>query len=216
MLGTIGAVGAIAAGLTLAVVRSSPDAFDRYLGGLPPVAGVLGVSALAFPVLRHLDSRGWALTDWSRTAWTFVAAGAILFGLVAIIADVALRFPEDLNLPTPEALAFYPVIAWAVEIVLHALPVALLISLLGSPESVSEGRFWVIAISVALIEAVLQAVFATSAATAAFSAIHLLAIGVFQVYLFRRFGFVPMVGWRLAYYSIWHVVWGAARLPLLF
>ena len=31
-----------------------------------------------------------------------------------------------------------------------------------------------------------------------------------------RFGFVWMLGFRLADYSLWHVAWGVARLELLF
>jgi hypothetical protein len=34
--------------------------------------------------------------------------------------------------------------------------------------------------------------------------------------LLRRFGYVPMVAFRLFYYLAWHVLWGQARLGLLF
>jgi hypothetical protein len=67
-----------------------------------------------------------------------------------------------------------------------------------------------------LIEAVLQAVYATSIGTAAFSAVHLTILGLVQLWVFWRFGFAWMLGFRLAYYALWHVVWGAARLEVLF
>lgn len=35
----------------------------------------------------------------------------------------------------------------------------------------------------------------------------LLAIGVYEFLVFRRFGYIPMSWFRLAYYSVWHVIW---------
>ena len=49
-----------------------------------------------------------------------------------------------------------------------------------------------------------------------FSALHLVVFGVAQVWVFWRFGFVWMLGFRLFHYALWHVAWGVARLPLLF
>ena len=49
-----------------------------------------------------------------------------------------------------------------------------------------------------------------------FSGLQLLAFGLVQLYVFRRFGFIPMFVFRLAYYARWHVGWGALRLRLLF
>ena len=78
------------------------------------------------------------------------------------------------------------------------------------------GAFWRIAVPVALVEAALQAGYATSIGTSLFSSVHLVVFGVAQVWVFWRFGFVWMLGFRLAYYALWHIVWGAARLELLF
>ncbi|MDH4119790.1 MAG: hypothetical protein OEW30_20595, partial [Acidimicrobiia bacterium] len=99
--------------------------------------------------------------------------------------------------------------------VLHAIPIAILVAIFGAPTQLNA-KFWRIAITVALIEAVLQAVCATSIGTSAFSAIHLMIFGVAQVWMFWRFGFSSMLGFWLAYYCLWHVVWGVARLELLF
>ncbi len=114
-----------------------------------------------------------------------------------------------------DALRFYPAIAVVVEVALHAVPIAVLVMLLGMPTGL-DATFWRIAIPAALLEAVLQAGFATSLGTAVFSAVHLVVFGVAQVWVFWRFGFVWMLGFRLAYYALWHVAWGVARLQLLF
>ena len=214
--GVVAVIGLSASALTLAVQRSDPAAFDRIFGGLPPAGVVIGVSVLAYPLLRYLGDRGWGLCESGGPVWWTVLVGAVLLSSVAIVADLALRFPEDMNVASPRALAFYPAVAWVVEVVLHTLPLVLLVAAFGSPDSVGETRFWLMAATIASIEAVIQALFATTAGTAVFSALHLLAVGVFQVYLFRRFGFLPMLGFRLAYYAIWHLAWGAVRIPLLF
>lgn len=212
----IGAVAVLAVALAWVAVRADPGAFRPYFGALPPVLVVAGVAILAVPVLGFLDERGWDLWSDARWGWLLVGAGALVLVVVAIVADLVLRYPEDMNVASPAALTFYPVIALVVEVVLHALPLAVLVALFGSPDSAAEARFWVFAAAIALIEAGLQAAFAESMGTAVFSGVHLAVIGVFQVFLFRRFGFVPMLGFRLVYYAGWHLVWGAVRLRLLF
>ena len=102
-----------------------------------------------------------------------------------------------------------------VEMAMHAVPIALLVLILGIPTGI-DATFWRIAIPVALIEAVVQALYATSIRTAVFSAVHLMVFGVAQVWMFWRYGFAWMLGVRLVYYTLWHVAWGAARLKRRF
>jgi hypothetical protein len=47
-------------------------------------------------------------------------------------------------------------------------------------------------------------------------AFHILAINLAGLFLFRRFGFLPMYALRLFYYLIWHILWGYLRLSVLF
>jgi hypothetical protein len=208
-------IGFIAAALAIVAGWSESGAFDRYFGPVPPWMAVAGVSLLALPVLRYLSDRGWELWGGDRSEWLLIVAAALVLAAIAIGADLLLRFPEDVNVPSPASLAFYPTIAWVVEIVFHAVPLMALIAVFGSPDSTTEIRFWAIAAAVAAIEAGLQVAFATTPATAVFSGVHLLVIGLLQVFLFRRIGFFPMLGFRLAYYAVWHIAWGSARLQLL-
>jgi hypothetical protein len=115
----------------------------------------------------------------------------------------------------PDALRFYPAIAVFVEIALHVVPIAVLVAILGMPTDF-DATFWRIAVPVALVEAVVQAVYATSIGTSLFNAVHLMVFGVIEVWIFWRFGFTRMLGFRLVYYLLWHVAWGVARLELLF
>ena len=41
-------------------------------------------------------------------------------------------------------------------------------------------------------------------------------IGLVQLTLLRRYGYLPMLWFRVCYYLLWHVLWGEARLQLLF
>jgi hypothetical protein len=50
----------------------------------------------------------------------------------------------------------------------------------------------------------------------AFVAVHVLAINAVALWLFRRYDFVTMLGFRLLYYLPWHVVRGTAREELLY
>ena len=50
----------------------------------------------------------------------------------------------------------------------------------------------------------------------AYDWLHVGAINVCQLYLFRRFGFVSMWTFRVVYYVIWHIMWGHVRLGVLF
>jgi hypothetical protein len=45
---------------------------------------------------------------------------------------------------------------------------------------------------------------------------HVYVLGVVHLILLRRYGYLPMLWFRVCYYLLWHVLWGAARLPLLF
>jgi hypothetical protein len=199
-------------------VRVDRSVFEDYFGSADPIAVVTGaalagVVALAF--LQGASSFAVAGPGGASDAISVIARTVPLLVLVAIGADLILRFDEDTNVALPDALRFYPAIAVFVELMLHAVPIAALVAILGAPTGL-DATFWRIAVPIAVIEAVLQTVYAASVGTAVFSALHLTVFGVVQVWMFWRFGFVWMLGFRLAYYALWHVLWGAARLELLF
>lgn len=208
----------LAVALTAWQVQVDRSVFERYFGAMHPVGVMTGVALVGIVAIVYLERT----SDFSvlgpgpwQDAVSIIAWSVPLLAMAAIGADILFRFAADMNVAMPDALRFYPAIAVFVEIALHAVPVAVLVALLGMPTGL-DATFWRIAVPVALIEAVLQAVFATSIATSAFDAVHLTVFGVAQVWMFWRFGFVWMLGFRLTYYSLWHVAWGAARLELLF
>ena len=209
-------VGAVA--LTAWQTDVDRSVFERFFGAVNPT-GVMIVAALvggiAMASLQGNSDFAMIGPGASRDAVSITAWAVPVLAAAAIGADLVLRFPEDTNVAVPDALRFYPAIAVFVESTLHLVPIAVLVALLGAPTGL-DVTFWRIAIPVALVEAVLQAAYATSIGTSIFSAVHLTVFGVVQVWMFWRFGFAWMLGFRLAYYALWHVVWGAVRLELLF
>ncbi|MGA7756541.1 MAG: hypothetical protein WCA90_19345 [Ilumatobacteraceae bacterium] len=208
----------VAVTLTAWQVRVDRSVFERFFGAADPVAVMAGVAVVGTFAMAYLQG----ISDFavlgpgtSREAVSIIAWAVPLLAVAAIGADLVFRYAEDTNVALPDALRFYPAIAVFVESALHIVPIAVLVTFLGMPSGL-DATFWRIAIPAALIEAVLQAVYAPSIGTSVFSAIHLVVFGVAQVWMFWRFGFMWMLGFRLVYYALWHLAWGAARLELLF
>lgn len=198
---------------------SGSTAFERFLGPLPPVLTVAGAGFVGLGALARLEACGyWRRAGRARTVRGLVVAtaAAVPFAALAIGADRLAGFPRDTNVAWPDAWLFYPSVAVVVESLLHLAPLAALAWLSGYR---SAGRRFdrptvVLALAVAAVEPVVQLALRT--ALPGFTFLHVYAIGVVQLLLLRRYGYVPMLWFRLSYYLLWHLLWGAARLPLLF
>lgn len=211
-------ISVVAVALTAWQVHVDRSVFQRVFGSMNPIGVMTGAAIAGFLAMAYLEQTSdlavFGPGRWSDAVST-IAWSVPLLAAVAVGADIVLRYAEDTNVAMPDAVRFYPAIAVFVEIALHTVPIAVLVAVLGMPSGF-DVTFWRIAVPVALIEAVLQAVYAESIGTSVFSALHLMVFGVAQVWMFWRFGFVWMLGFRLVYYALWHVAWGAARLELLF
>lgn len=206
----LGAVAIEAAGLS---------GFERFLGPVrgPVVAATAGVAGLG--ALAFLERRGfWRCGSTASTVRGICVAGAatVPFAAVAIGVDIVIGFPSDTNVAWPEAWLLYPAIAALAEAAFHLLPLSGLVWLTGSrfDDLRFNRRAWVLVLAVAAVEPVAQAILRS--ALLPFVVPHVFLFGVAQLLLLRRFGYVPMVALRLFYYLVWHVLWGEARLGLLF
>lgn len=215
-----------AAGATAILSLSEINFFRPYFGNLNPLPTVALVTVLGLVPLRYLRSRGWFeiyAAAKSRAGVPVSAAIATLFAMEAVFTDVMIiRFPRDINVPLPSSLLFYPVIGYVVEVCFHALPLALLLSVLSlfftKPNT---NRFvWPCMLLAALTEPVLQIRLSSSGALLswanAYVALHVFAINLVQLYIFRRYDFVSMYSFLLVYYLYWHILWGTLRLQWLF
>jgi hypothetical protein len=215
-------LGVVFAGSALGIAH--PENFDRYFGPLPAPLVLVVVGALAFVGLRIVEPRtGFAVWRGERAqSLCYAALTTLPFAVVVILADCFVsRFPRDLNVPWPQSLLFYPVIGFVVEVLFHALPIALAVGasrLVTAPKNMSLlwGGIVVAALAEPLLQVSIELSRAPFSARAAFVGVQVLAFNLLELHLFRRFGFIPMYAARLAYYLAWHVAWGELRLKLLF
>jgi hypothetical protein len=212
-------------GLTALLQASNPLLFPRFIGSIPPVFAFLLVAALAIGLLSWLLSRGWfAICRPGRARWLWRPWGlAVCLASIAIVLDLKVGFPADLNVAFPTSLLFYPAIGFLVEVLFHVLPLtAMLIGLTTIAPGIEHQKATTIGVLVvAVLEPIYQtALMVTSPHYPAWAVIvvglNLWAFNLLQLFTFRRYDFMAMYSLRLVYYLAWHVVWGYIRLRLLF
>jgi hypothetical protein len=203
------ALAAFTVSLAAPVLPRAP--FAAYFGPLPAPVAMALVAGAGLAAAARLERAGWTRAGWTpRPLMLRLVALGAAFALPTIGLDIALPFPDGINAPLPEALAFYPAIGVVAETVFHLLPFALL-------SLVMPTRPAVAIVVCALVEPAFQV-----AAGGAFDlqgavmAAILFAFGLAQMRALHRHGFAAAFALRIGYYLIWHIVWGAARLPLLY
>ena len=151
---------------------------------------------------------------------SIVAIPLVLFiGIVWV--DTRGVFPQDLNIAFPYSLLFYPSIAYVVEIIFHLLPLALCVFVITAVFKPRD-QTTVLLVSIPLV-ALLEPIFQIlsfgrdyPAWAIAYVSANILVINLSQLWLFVKYDFVSMMAFRLMYYLLWHIVWGALRLRWLF
>ena len=192
----------------------------------------IGISALGAVLLSVLVVRdGFSIAGPDVGRGVARSGGlAAFFGAVIIGVDLAIVYPADVNVPFPQSVVFYPVIGFMVEVLFHVLPLCLLLTVV--PALTGSGRsatvVWTSLITVALLEPAFQTWTAASGApvvggpyayaswTVFVDGLHVFAINLSQLAIFKRYDFISMYALRVVYYGIWHIAWGHARLELFF
>ncbi len=218
---TFGAAGAAAALLAFA----HGAYFQPYFDGINPLLVIALVAAAGAIALRFLRARGWFEIYAQGRTLRGVALAALLATLLVvptIAVDAGVGFPRGINVPAPWSLLFYPAIAYVVEILFHVLPLALLLAAFRPLfKTLSPDRLvWLCIAFTALLEPAFQVHTGLSQGSPpvlnAYVGVHVFAFNLLQLAVFRRYGFVSMVAFRLVYYLWWHIAWGYLRLQLLF
>ncbi len=205
---------ALSSGFFLSVQR--PILFEPYFGGFPPLPALVAISSCGWVALYVLNRKGYFVLSRpeSRRSGIIVAVWlAIPFMVLVTIADLTAGFPRGINVGLPDSLLFYPAMGYVVELLLHAIPLALLLPLAGRifRSWTANARIALCIVAVASLESVFQLSRATSH-LAVFTAIHVFLFGLAELYIFRRFDFISMYAFRIIYYAYWHVAWGHVRL----
>lgn len=205
------------------LLPSSAAYFRRFFGEINPIVVVISASILGAAALWRLQSANDFVPFMGRESLRGMALSAVLatgLGIAIIIADFLIRYPQDTNVPVPQALLFYPAVGFVAEIVFHVLPLALLLFILNPLSGLLGGErvVWLGIFLVAVLEPSFQVLFEGKPFTwgAAYTWVHVFAIALLQLYVFRRYDFVSMYSFRLFYYAYWHILWGVIRLKVLF
>lgn len=208
----------------LGSIPGSPSGFFQpFIGNINPLLAIALVAVVGFVSLGFLYSRGWFEIYARQRHLRGLAVSAIaatLLGIEIVFAELTniIRMPADMNVPPPYSLLFYPIIAYVVEVVFHALPLALLLAALGPvfKKRNEVGLVWLCILVVSFIEPIFQVRSGQSFSwSQAYVALHVFAINLLQLYVFRRYDFISMYSFRLAYYMYWHIIWGYLRLQWL-
>ena len=198
--------------------------YQRFLGGIDPLFAISVCILLGIACLIVVTLRGWlsiVVVHGARKALSAFGLAAIL-PLVAIVIDVFIRFPKDMNQSFPASLGFYPSIGFLVEVVFHLVPITILLLLI--TPFIRDSNNTVVVWSVLLVVATIEPSFQTiSMASGSYPLagrlavfVNILIFNITQMVLFKRVGFLAMYSSRLLYYLIWHIIWGSFRLAVLF
>ena len=217
------ALAAVLACLTAIQAVASRADYDRYFGGLPPTIVVLAAGAIGLGTLAMLRSiAGFRIVAGCATGRGIaVSAGyATLLAVAIIVADVLIGYPENTNVPVPQAFLFYPTVGFVAEVVFHLVPLTLLVLAL-RPLRHRIGIDRVVSIAVvitAVAEPTYQILFEGERLTWAsgYTWVHVGAIAFLQLRVFRRYDFASLFAFRMIYYAYWHIIWGVIRLTVLF
>ncbi len=206
---------------TLVLVMFGRPAFGRFIGAVNPVVAVVAVSLILAAITPAALGKGIFTIVGKDTARGVLVSASIaaLFGLFIVMVDVNVVLPRGLNVAYPESILLYPVIGYGVEILFHALPFFAVALVIGS--RIERPAFlWSAIALIAALEPAFQAVAGFTSVypawVTALVSLHIFAINVCQLAVFRRYDFVSMYAFRIVYYLFWHIGWGHFRLQILF
>ena len=209
-------------GVVIILNYSNSEYFQRFLGEFhPALIFLLGV-ALGLGSLSYLLSKGWlSIYRKGNLKKALPYFGwVIVFAALAIFIDWKIVYPADMNIPLPESLLFYPAMGFLVEIIFHLLPLTLLLLLATSisKKIPFEQLIWVCLVFVAMLEPFYQVAFMDTFPgwSIVLVWLNLFFLNLVQLLLFKKFDFLTMYSFRLAYYAIWHMAWAYLRLKCLF
>lgn len=197
--------------------------FQKYFGGFDAITVIVIASVIGLIALWVLQSNySFVILKRGKTVRgvSLAAVLATALAVAIVIADYIIRYPQNINVPLPQALLFYPAIGFVVEVVFHVIPLALLLFIF-KPLAISIGKertVWIAILLVAAIEPSFQVLFQERAFMLSdiYTWMHIFVINLLQLYLFWRFDFVSMFVFRMVYYLNWHILWGTVRLDVLF
>ena len=191
---------------------------ERMLSWLSMIVGTLLGVVGVFLAPRAGFARMWDGKVENRRRLIIPGLIGLGFGILSVAQDALQPLESEMQIAFPASLVVYP-LAGILEEILFRLFLTTLLVWLGSTV-ILQGRgqqtvFWVVAVVVGLVYAMLQMAAYTMVAgevTFVVGVWFLVQIGgyfVMAAYVYRRYGFLAAVVMRMGNYLIWHIIWGA-------
>jgi hypothetical protein len=189
--------------------EAAQDRFASYAFGMPPLM-MLAIAAVAGTAAIWSLRRAGFFARAPGSGIGPAAGWATALAVVTVLVDLLKPYPDAINVLWPSAWLFYPAIAVVAEVALHLVPLALAFAL--------TRRAWAAILVASLTEPVLQTALDPGQPGWQQGAVAglVFVFALVGLVLFRRHGVAALLALRVVYYLWWHVLWGAARLPLLF
>jgi hypothetical protein len=205
----------------LMVITGNTTGFTKFFGDANPMTVFSMLSIFAGVSMYLLVKKDLLFVHKKRDLKSFTISVTLagLLAILIILVDTKSPFAEDINVLFPESLLFYPVIAFLADILFHIIPlVVTLIISLPFHKLINYKKFtMVLLVITAFIDPIFQIFFSTNETwVIVYMTFHVFFISLYEVFLFRKYGFVSMFLFRLSYYLFWHIIWGYIRLGLLF
>mgnify|MGYP001815075565 CR=1 FL=1 len=200
----------------------NPNYFLQYTDPINPLVAIISCAILGYFILDHFNNQEYfkIYRDLNLLSAFRYASIVFLFVFVAILIDLIEPLPANINVPFPDALMFYPPIAFVVEILFHLVPLAILISLFKTIFKTTKFNqlFWLAILITSTLEPTYQALQMGPYPdwVLVIVWVNLFFFNVTQLLIFKRFDFMAMYAFRILYYFIWHIIWGYYRLELIF
>lgn len=160
--------------------------------------------------------RGWLPASAGAGAALGAAALAfsVMTGSARMMADAA--GVESINVPFPASILFYSGGAVVVESLFRLIAITVPVWLIGTVLLRGRGQaivFWAVALVTSTLESSDQMGFVAGHPEVMLAiGAAMYAINVVEAYLFRRNGFLAPLGFRIAFYMVWHVIGGLLGL----
>lgn len=191
---------------------------QNWTGGWPAIllAAVFGCIAIrtagkcGFPEI-------WDANISNKERFWYPVLLGIGFALVEIVVGLAMGLP-DIHVPFPLSLPVYLSGGIFLEIVYHLIPTVFLVWILSNVllHGKRQGEVFVlVALLVSVWEPVMQITgmhqmgLLPGTAVAAGLFLFIFIGNLIPITLFRKYGFLAPVIWRLTDYGLWHVIWPA-------
>lgn len=204
----------VAVSLSVLCSVIDPGFYAKILGELNPVPVFVVSGFVAYYAQKYLRRYG-IIFGANATIKTIVMCFfvSVLLGLMPVIIDLAAPFPRDINILYPKSFLFYPTIGVLAEILFHLIPATLLFLIFTSKLQKHPA---VLILIIASVEPVFQVIFGAGPDGLSirdfFLFLEVYVFGLFQVYVFIKYGFLCMYLSRLGFYLTWHFILGTLRL----